>query len=176
MLASLRFGVTTLTPGRDRSPRVPRSGVAAQPGPIHPADGLGGAKASALGWRLPPGLLALGPGRAALRLESGIPMASHRKPRLWARMLSRCRRQPIDPRRRTVELVDAGSLMAHLLTPDALDAGRRPTGRYVALCGVDVLPASLTAPPQGHCRSCISIPSQRTSSSTGVEWLSGRLP
>jgi hypothetical protein len=65
------------------------------------------------------------------------------------------------PRHRTVELVDARTLRAHLLTPDALAAGRHASGRYIALCGQDVLPASLVEPGRGRCSSCISIPTQR---------------
>jgi hypothetical protein len=55
-------------------------------------------------------------------------------------------------------MVDAHTLTAHLLTDEALAVGRRGEGRYTALCGVDVLPASLTAAERGFCRSCISVP------------------
>jgi hypothetical protein len=65
-------------------------------------------------------------------------------------------------RRRTAEVVDARTLRAHLLTPDALAAGQHAGGRYIALCGQDVLPASLTEPGNGYCPSCISIPVQRS--------------
>ncbi|MGH3886372.1 MAG: hypothetical protein ACRDSZ_07350 [Pseudonocardiaceae bacterium] len=37
-------------------------------------------------------------------------------------------------------------------------------GRYVALCGVEVLAASLTEAPRGHCRSCAPVPGQRSRS------------
>lgn len=66
------------------------------------------------------------------------------------------------PRPRTVEIVDVVSRMAHQLTFDAVDAARGASGRYIALCGSEVLPASLTAPPQGRCRSCIWVPVQRS--------------
>jgi hypothetical protein len=68
-------------------------------------------------------------------------------------------------RRRAVEVVDARTLTAHFLTMDALDAGRRPKGRYIALCGQDVLPASLTEPGSRRCPSCVSIPSQKSKKS-----------
>jgi hypothetical protein len=58
-------------------------------------------------------------------------------------------------RRRTVEMVDARTLQAHLLTDEALATGRRVNGPYIALCGTDVLPASLTAAERGFCRWCI---------------------
>jgi hypothetical protein len=62
------------------------------------------------------------------------------------------------PRRRAVEVIDAQTFTAHFLTIDALAAGRHPRGRYIALCGQDVLPASLTEPGNGRCSSCVSVP------------------
>ena len=67
-------------------------------------------------------------------------------------------------RRGIAEVVDARTLRAHLLTPDALVAGQHAAGRYIALCGQDVLPASLTEPGRGRCPSCVSIPAQRSKS------------
>ena len=64
--------------------------------------------------------------------------------------------------RRAVEVVDAHTLHVHLLTNDALAAGRHPEGRYIALCGQEVLPASLTDPGHNRCPSCVSIPAQRS--------------
>jgi hypothetical protein len=64
-------------------------------------------------------------------------------------------------RDRVVEMVDARTLTAHLLTDAALAAGRHGEGRYVALCGADVLPASLTAPERAYCTSCVLVPEQR---------------
>ncbi len=55
------------------------------------------------------------------------------------------------PPRRTAELVDARSGQTHLLTSDALTAGRAAKGRYVALCGVEVAPAALV---RGYCQNC----------------------
>lgn len=66
------------------------------------------------------------------------------------------------PSGRTVEVVDARSGMAHHLTSDAYTAGLHPRGSYIALCGLEVLPASLAAPPEGRCRSCVWVPRQRT--------------
>jgi hypothetical protein len=60
-----------------------------------------------------------------------------------------------------VEMVDARTRTAHLLTDEALAAGRRGEGRYTALCGVEVLPASLTVAERGHCTSCVPIPAPR---------------
>jgi hypothetical protein len=63
---------------------------------------------------------------------------------------------------RAAEVVDARTLRAHLLTPDALADGRHAAGRYIALCGQDVLPASLVEPGRGRCTSCSAIPAQRS--------------
>ncbi len=75
------------------------------------------------------------------------------------------RRAPAPPRRRTVELVDAGTLLTHLLTLDAHVTGLRPQGRYVALCGRDVLPAAMVEPGNGrYCHACLAslvLPTQR---------------
>lgn len=65
-------------------------------------------------------------------------------------------------RYRTVEVVDARTLGSHLLAPDALAAGRLPKGRYIALCGQDVLPTSFVEPGRGRCSSCVSVPAQRS--------------
>ncbi len=66
-------------------------------------------------------------------------------------------------RRRGVEMVDITTLVAHVLTDAAAVAGRRGGGRYFALCGAEVIPASLTATPEGgYCRSCTAIPTQRS--------------
>jgi hypothetical protein len=72
------------------------------------------------------------------------------------------RRTEHTARHRAIELVDARTLTAHFLTMDALTAGRLPKGRYIARCGQDVLPASLTEPGRNRCLSCVPIPSQRT--------------
>jgi hypothetical protein len=68
-------------------------------------------------------------------------------------------------RHRAIEVVDARTLTAHFLTLDALAAGRLPKGRYITLCGQNVLPASLTEPGRNRCLSCVSIPRQRSRSS-----------
>lgn len=54
----------------------------------------------------------------------------------------------------TIELVDSCTEVTHLVTDEAFAAGRRAGGRYRAVCGVLVLPASLTAPGRGHCPTC----------------------
>jgi hypothetical protein len=65
-------------------------------------------------------------------------------------------------RHRAIELVDARTLTAHLLTDAAIAAGRLPRGQYIARCGQDVLPASLAEPGRNRCLSCVSIPRQRS--------------
>ncbi|MGH8571013.1 MAG: hypothetical protein ACREX8_00350 [Gammaproteobacteria bacterium] len=66
--------------------------------------------------------------------------------------------------RRVIEMVDV-SLEAHFLSDAAAVAGRRGGGHYIALCGVEVLPAALVAAPEGYCRTCAAatVPTQRTS-------------
>lgn len=66
---------------------------------------------------------------------------------------------------RSVEVVDARTLTAHLLTAEALVAGRHPTGRYIALCGQAVVPVSLTEIEPNPCPACVLIPTQRTRTS-----------
>lgn len=48
--------------------------------------------------------------------------------------------------RSALEVVDARTLTAYVLTTDALNGGRLASGRYIALCGQDVLPACLSEP------------------------------
>lgn len=55
---------------------------------------------------------------------------------------------------RTIDVVDAATHTAHRLTESALAAGRRGRGRYVALCGVEVRPASLTVGEDAYCGRC----------------------
>jgi hypothetical protein len=54
----------------------------------------------------------------------------------------------------TIEMVDRRTEIAHRVTDEAFAAGRRDGGRYWAMCGAQVLPASLTAPARGHCPAC----------------------
>lgn len=73
----------------------------------------------------------------------------------------KCRRTEHSvPHQRTVELVDARTLTAHLLTDAAITAGRLANGRYIALCGQDVIPACPVEAGQSRCASCVSIPTQ----------------
>ena len=59
--------------------------------------------------------------------------------------------------------VDLRTSITHLLTSDAAATGRVGEGRYIALYGVDLIPASMTDPGNGYCQSCYttSIPHQR---------------
>lgn len=54
----------------------------------------------------------------------------------------------------TIDMVDVESHLMHLMTPDALDAGRLPRGCYIALCGEKVLPAALVDPGEDYCMPC----------------------
>ncbi|MGH3974339.1 MAG: hypothetical protein ACRDS9_13580, partial [Pseudonocardiaceae bacterium] len=66
----------------------------------------------------------------------------------WLEIMGRHRRRDNkQPRRvRVVDMVDVRDLRIHFMTPDAAAQGLHASGRYTALCGADVLPASLTEP------------------------------
>jgi hypothetical protein len=64
--------------------------------------------------------------------------------------------RPAQPRRRPVELVDARTKQAHLLTLTAYEAGFDPHVAYIALCGAEVLPACLAEPGKSYCKPCRS--------------------
>jgi hypothetical protein len=57
---------------------------------------------------------------------------------------------------RPIAMTDATTGTAHLVTDESVAAGRRADGRYVAVCGAQVLAASLTMPERGQCQSCQS--------------------
>ncbi|HEY6422508.1 MAG TPA: hypothetical protein VIY28_04510 [Pseudonocardiaceae bacterium] len=62
---------------------------------------------------------------------------------------------PVASGPRVILLTDARSRTAHRVTDDAAAAGRRSGGgRYVAVCGIEVLPASLATPERTHCSPC----------------------
>ncbi len=82
-------------------------------------------------------------------------MVSHRRPGVLARTL-RLRRSPeatLAPRKVGIELVDAASKLAHLVSPDELLAGRA-RGDYQGFCGARFLAASMTEPGRGRCAEC----------------------
>lgn len=56
------------------------------------------------------------------------------------------------PAQRLLTIINAQGT-THLVTDEAMTAGHR-TGRYLALCGQQVLTASLTAPERTYCRTC----------------------
>ncbi len=55
---------------------------------------------------------------------------------------------------RVIEMTDARTHRAHLVTDEAAAAGRADVGSYVAVCGVVVLAASLTTPGTSYCSDC----------------------
>ncbi|MGH3867699.1 MAG: hypothetical protein ACRDQ4_16495 [Pseudonocardiaceae bacterium] len=64
-------------------------------------------------------------------------------------------RRPVTPAPGcTIGFADGPTGIAHRVTAEAFAAGRRAGGRYVALCGAQVLPTSLTAPARFHCPAC----------------------
>lgn len=55
---------------------------------------------------------------------------------------------------RPVPMADARTQVAHLVTDESF-AAHRHSGHYLALCGMRILAASLTAPDRGRCRACL---------------------
>ncbi|MGH3864541.1 MAG: hypothetical protein ACRDQ4_00100 [Pseudonocardiaceae bacterium] len=54
----------------------------------------------------------------------------------------------------TIGFADGPTGIAHCVTADAFAAGHGAGGRYVALCGAQVRPLSLTTPARYHCPAC----------------------
>ncbi len=54
---------------------------------------------------------------------------------------------------RALGITDAQSHLEHLVTDESL-AAHRHSGRLLALCGIEVLAASLTEPGHGRCPEC----------------------
>ncbi len=70
---------------------------------------------------------------------------------------TRSARTPVDTAPlRLIAMTDATTGTAHLVTDESVAAGRRAGGRYVAVCGAQVLAASLTMPERDQCQSCQS--------------------
>ncbi|MGH3899456.1 MAG: hypothetical protein ACRDTA_14695 [Pseudonocardiaceae bacterium] len=67
----------------------------------------------------------------------------HRRPSLRERLTRRRPRLALQPPA-PLEWVDLRTSITHLLTPDAAAAGRVRAGRYIALCGAEVIPAGVT--------------------------------
>ncbi len=88
-------------------------------------------------------------------------MVRHRKPGLWERLTHR-RPRP-RPVRVTIAQVDLRTGMRHLLTPDAVAAGRAGGADYIALCGAQIVPAMAgTGVKCQPCQVAAAIPTQRS--------------
>jgi hypothetical protein len=74
----------------------------------------------------------------------------------------RHRRQPAHTRipaqrgPRPVGITDARTHVEHLMTDEAV-AAHRHSGRYLALCGAQVLAASLAEPRRSRCQPCAQV-------------------
>lgn len=55
---------------------------------------------------------------------------------------------------RPVGITDARTRIEHSMTDESA-ARHRHSGRYLALCGVQVLAASLATPSRGRCGACV---------------------
>ncbi len=86
--------------------------------------------------------------------------SKHSRPNLWERLTRRG--QPNPGVRATVAWVDLRTGITHLLTPDAVAAGRVRGGRYIAVCGAQVVPAMTES--REDCQLCHAavIPAQRS--------------
>ncbi|HEY6423832.1 MAG TPA: hypothetical protein VIY28_11405 [Pseudonocardiaceae bacterium] len=76
---------------------------------------------------------------------------------------------------RVIAITDARTYRAHLVSDAAAAAGRADVGRYVAVCGMVVLAASLTTPDTSFCRACLSAQARghapvRSGSGSGTRW------
>lgn len=58
------------------------------------------------------------------------------------------------PRPPGIAVTDGLTRVTHRVSSEAMSYGRRSGGRYRALCGVQLWPASLTDPGQGRCPAC----------------------
>jgi hypothetical protein len=61
---------------------------------------------------------------------------------------------PVPKRAWLTGIVDAETYVEHWVT-DRSAAEHRHSGRYLTVCGIQVLAASLTAPPRGRCMVCV---------------------
>ena len=98
----------------------------------------------------------MGGGEGAL-----ITMGRHSRPGLWERLTGRrprIRGVPV-----TIAQVDLRTGMRHLLTPDAVAAGREGTVGYIALCGAPIVPATTGSGVKCQpCQTASAIPVQRS--------------
>ncbi len=87
----------------------------------------------------------------------------HRRPSVLERLTRRRPRLALRPPA-PLEWVDLRTGITHLLTPDAAAAGRVRGGRYIALCGAEVIPAAMTESGEGDCQPCrvAAIPAPRS--------------
>jgi hypothetical protein len=75
-----------------------------------------------------------------------------------------------------IEWVDLHTGITHLLTTEAAKAHRDSDGRYVAVCGAEVIPSDSTE-PIGGCQPChSSMPTQRSRASAPRQTTSPPVP
>lgn len=58
------------------------------------------------------------------------------------------------PRSPGIAVTDGLTRVTHRVSSEAMSEGRRTGGRYQALCGLQLWPASLTDPGRGRCTAC----------------------
>lgn len=76
---------------------------------------------------------------------------------------------------RVIEMTDARTRPAQLVTDAAVAAGRADAERrYVAVCGAVVLAASLATPEASSCASCASLCRHRVQAALGQDSAAGR--
>ncbi len=84
---------------------------------------------------------------------------SRSRHRRWSGVLARVlrRNQGVEvPALRSpgIAVTDGLTRVTHRVSSEAMSEGRRTGGRYQAVCGVQLWPASLTEPGRGRCPAC----------------------
>jgi hypothetical protein len=80
-------------------------------------------------------------------------MAVTRKKQTHGDQSQPCKGASIVAQRCVVAMTDTRTVVAHLVSDEAVAAGRR-AGRYVGVCGAVVLPGSLKEATDRYCRRC----------------------
>lgn len=79
----------------------------------------------------------------------------HRRSGVLARVLRRHQAVEVPaPRSAGIAVADGLTRVTHRVSSEAMSLGRRAGGRYQAVCGVQLWPASLTEPGRGRCPVC----------------------
>lgn len=79
----------------------------------------------------------------------------HRRSGVLARVLRQKQGVAVPvPRSSGIAVTDGLTRVTHRVSSEAMSQGRRAGGRYQAVCGVQLWPASLTEPGRERCPVC----------------------